>query len=734
MSIKKNVDVQPGVGVPAIFHCSQGDKGTRIILGLLNNNDSYTIPEGTTAIIRGSRADGTLFTEITADIDTTTEIKFNLTEDMTSVPGPVECEAVMTSGTANVIGTANFIVNVEKSPASVGSVFPGTDAAETWLVNELTNLDISGLDDESVVDAINSKLGGTFETTDAGKVLTVNQDGTVSPAAVDLSGKANESTIAPEFDTSAPYTAGQYVYNNGVLYRFTADHSAGAWTGTDAETVTVGGEVEEVKSTVDEITETHTITPVNLLNFNDANFVTGKYINPTWGTLSDNASYNTSGYIPVEAGETYTYTHGVPVGTARLINFLAAYDANKNFMSGKGGSSLNTYTVPSGVSFVRFSATAQYFNASNGTCMFYKGTSIDSYHEYFEPYVETQVSNDALDGNYINGLIDAKIDHFKTDYGTTIKSEVASLSSDNALTLASYIDNEKNVVYEFLGYFSTFDSLSIGHGYNITYGSYVTVDNTNITVYYGNAQQQAQQAHGLEISEFLHVVVTQRQTAYADIEIITASGSYKLTGALWRGCIGDIFARVGVSMTDCVFSVTFKDFNEDVFLFGDSYVTIGDPSKYVYYLNSNGYTHLMIDGYGGRNATNGLVSFENVIDIAVPKYAIWALGMNNSDSSSAINSNWVTATTSFLNACAEKGITPILATIPNTPTQLNTFKNAWVKSNGARYIDFAKAVGAESAGSQWFTGMLSSDNVHPTELGAKALYARFLSDVPEVIK
>lgn len=246
MSIKKNVDVQPGVGVPAIFHCSQGDKGTRIILGLLNNNDSYTIPEGTTAIIRGSRADGTLFTEITADIDTTTEIKFNLTEDMTSVAGPVECEAVMTSGTANVIGTANFIVNVEKSPASVGSVFPGTDAAETWLVNELTNLDISDLDDESVVDAINSK--------------------------------ANESTIAPEFDPSGSYTAGQYVYKNGVLYRFTSDHT-GAWTGSDAEVVTVGKELTDLKADLQNletteiyVQDTSLVINTNLVNGNEVSY------------------------------------------------------------------------------------------------------------------------------------------------------------------------------------------------------------------------------------------------------------------------------------------------------------------------------------------------------------------------------------------------------------------------------------------------------------------------------
>lgn len=184
MSIKKNVNVQPGVGVPEIFHCSQGDKGTRIILGLLNNNDNYTIPEGTTAIIRGSRADGTLFTEITADIDTTTEIKFNLTEDMTSVAGPVECEAVMSSGSANVIGTANFIINVEKSPASVGSVFPGTDAATAWLIDKLENEPINALNDESVVDAINDSTGsGLTEDikqallTLAEKVAYIDEDG-----------------------------------------------------------------------------------------------------------------------------------------------------------------------------------------------------------------------------------------------------------------------------------------------------------------------------------------------------------------------------------------------------------------------------------------------------------------------------------------------------------------------------------------------------------------------------
>ena len=55
--------------------------------------------------------------------------------------------------------------------------------------------------------------------------------------------QAARESIAENFDATTDYTAGEYVYNNAVLYRFTADHDAGAWTGTDAEEVKVGTEI-----------------------------------------------------------------------------------------------------------------------------------------------------------------------------------------------------------------------------------------------------------------------------------------------------------------------------------------------------------------------------------------------------------------------------------------------------------------------------------------------------------
>lgn len=171
MSIKRNVNVSPG-GVPAVYHVSQGDLGTRIILGLLSDNTDYTIPAGTTAIIRGSRSDGTTFEQITADVETT-EIKFNLTEDMTSVPGPVECEAVMSSGSANVIGTANFVIDVEESPIGYAPA-DTTDATWAWILNKMSTESVTALDGETVIAAITGSYDTSTEIYVSGTSLIIN--------------------------------------------------------------------------------------------------------------------------------------------------------------------------------------------------------------------------------------------------------------------------------------------------------------------------------------------------------------------------------------------------------------------------------------------------------------------------------------------------------------------------------------------------------------------------------
>lgn len=67
-------------------------------------------------------------------------------------------------------------------------------------------------------------------------------DGTVKDA-LDNTGVGDY----PTFSESTAYSAGDVVNYNGKLYKFTADHSAGAWTGTDVEETSI---VKEITNTI----------------------------------------------------------------------------------------------------------------------------------------------------------------------------------------------------------------------------------------------------------------------------------------------------------------------------------------------------------------------------------------------------------------------------------------------------------------------------------------------------
>ena len=50
-------------------------------------------------------------------------------------------------------------------------------------------------------------------------------------------------SFAPRFDDATAYSAGDYVVNGGVLYKFKSNHAAGAWTGNDVTAIKVMDEM-----------------------------------------------------------------------------------------------------------------------------------------------------------------------------------------------------------------------------------------------------------------------------------------------------------------------------------------------------------------------------------------------------------------------------------------------------------------------------------------------------------
>ena len=100
---------------------------------------------------------------------------------------------------------------------------------------------------------------GTVDRTDGR--TTVDPSGEINLDVTDLINRINTAvgsippeytallnTIAPTFSASTAYAAGQYAWYDGTLYRFTADHAAGAWVGTDATAAVIGEDVAKLKS------------------------------------------------------------------------------------------------------------------------------------------------------------------------------------------------------------------------------------------------------------------------------------------------------------------------------------------------------------------------------------------------------------------------------------------------------------------------------------------------------
>lgn len=386
--------------------------------------------------------------------------------------------------------------------------------------------------------------------------------------------------------------------------------------------------------------------------------------------------------------------------------FLDAYKGTTRVPSASSNVGANMVTIPSGVDNIYLSYSNGY---SDGKVRIVRGTTSTSLKGLTLP------SNVAL-----------------RKCAASVKVE--ALQPNTILTLFENFDNKKNSSLEIYAKFDSFDTITLGHGRDFRYCNKVVVDAEKITCYY-NGTQNFQVSHGLSISSYIHIIVIRGKRTNARVIINTTSGTFTTDEINFIACRGEIYASSSVALSDVVLSYVAKDLLKDIYLFGDSYTSLMDSSRYPKYLDEvyDCIDNMMMCGYGGVGSMVEIQSLISALSLAKPKYIIWALGMNDADSSSAVNANWLNCYNEVIENCKRYEIVPIFCTIPNVPTINNSFKNDIVRNSGYRYIDFAKAVNAEDAGSPWYDGMLSSDGIHPTELGAKALAARFITDFPEVM-
>ena len=477
----------------------------------------------------------------------------------------------------------------------------------------------------------------------------------------------------------------------------------------------VRGQVSDLKDDLSAIE--NFIKSKNLLDVSKLEI--GKYLNPN-GTYEDLSNRAVTDYIAVNEGDILitSTTAGTSIQTAQLMSSICCFDSNKSVVSG-GAYNKYDFTIPSGVSFVKLTLTSTI--CGNRTVMV--ETSDTTTPSDYEPYFESVVHLD--DGV---ALPKKTLGYFRWS---------GSLNNGDIVRLP--VTNVKNrQVFAFSANITTFDTINIGRIYpnNNTYGSF-EINGTNVVFHCDNGTDYTY-AHGLTIENDIQI-------------ILETTNSLFLTGARLysNGIMYDIFANMtqkrfigdegapyvsssGSVLTDCAFSWTSRNINKPIWLFGDSYMSLYD-NRWTYYLVADGFEDsCIINAHAGEKSEGALTSLKNLIGLYTPTYIVWCMGMNDPDTSSYVNDDWVWCLREVLGICKEYGVIPILATIPNTPTMNNYYKNEIVRNSGCRYIDFAAAVGASSAGSSWFSGMLDSSLSHPTVTGAKALYMRVLADFPEI--
>lgn len=324
-------------------------------------------------------------------------------------------------------------------------------------------------------------------------------------------------------------------------------------------------------------------------------------------------------------------------------------------------------------------------------------------------------------------------------------STTGDMSDGEFLALTGYKQNlRKGERYVFSGNITSMSAIKFGFTSASTFSASVTmqneftIDGEHITYKTtgSNANYTYQYTHGLTFANNVQFIFEYLPEGDAKITLISNGMMFAQTLPFVKQTISQVVAlSSGSTLTDCKLTWTPIDIDKTIWLFGDSYIAYS-AARWAYYLQQYGYAdNALLDGFPGEGSVNARNSLMTLIQFGTPKYIVWCMGMNDGSDTDAStpSSNWTVRRDEMLTICNNNGITPIFATIPNVPSVLHTGKNAWIKASGYRYIDFAKAVGAESAGSTWFEGMLSNDNIHPREQGAKALFARVLLDFPEIM-
>jgi hypothetical protein len=284
-----NLNLIPGSPLPRI-NVSQYDNGSRTLqFNLYNGVSPYEIPSGASVYIVGTKADNTGF-EYACTFDGTL-VSVDITDQMTVFAGEVQSELRIVQSD-EILGTANFIINVESAALSDDTQISETDIPIIQRIPEILE------EAEGYADTAHkwATFGADTETPSSSN----NAKYWAEQSQFYAIGHAIASN-EPTATSSRAYSVGQYMVRGGNLKKVTRAIASGeSITGNNTRNTTVGAELTQINSNLTNIGDIYSAsspasisvpnnTPTNLVNLT---LNKGVYI--VYGYILEPPSMNTT--------------------------------------------------------------------------------------------------------------------------------------------------------------------------------------------------------------------------------------------------------------------------------------------------------------------------------------------------------------------------------------------------------------------------------------------------------
>ena len=433
-----NLNLIP-TGANPVVHVSQYDTGRVIRFNIFEGSSVYFLDGTETISCNIKKPDNNIVTlSVTNTNDSYVEI--TTTEQATACDGSNLCEISITKGD-DVIGSLNFIMEVERSPIE-GGISSASEINNLWT-------QVDGMVADILADSY-----------DSANVIFDNlpMAGHGIPYTVTSEGIGNAIDNALEMTDTA----------SGVIATFESEYAL---------------PLRDLEIEINAVQEAGTPTPSSpkaISGFTGANIkvagknlydsstvISGKFLNSS-GVETANASYAYSDYIAVKGGATYYYPSLIAG-----VYAVFAYDSSKTLID-KYRQANYLYTLPDNACYVRVN-----MNDSDKTTNFFNYPSTDTtYHPYATP-TTTAISWQDEAGTVYGGSLDVTSGKLTVTCagvlidGVTVKATAGDLYSGRLRASIPY-PSGKMAHYEGASTYCLCDK--IVPDYNATIGSQVGSD------------------------------------------------------------------------------------------------------------------------------------------------------------------------------------------------------------------------------------------------------------------